>query len=114
MNLKLLAPWVAVIAVLALAGASEPAQARGHGGHGGHGHGHMGAGGWAPRFSSVRQFSSHRHFAVRHFRHHRRFAFVGVYPYTYGDGCYWLKRRAVYTGSSYWWRRYSACRHGYY
>lgn len=109
MNLKLVASGLAALAMLAFASASEPAQARGRGGHGHH----MGAGGWAPRFSSARQFSSPRRFVVRrHFRHHRRF--VGVYPYTYGDGCYWLKRRAIYTGSSYWWRRFYACRHGYY
>ena len=111
MNLKFVASGVAALAMLTFASASEPAQARGHGGHG---HSHMGAGGWAPRFSSVRQFSSPRHFAARRFRHHRRFAFVGAYPYAYGDGCYWLKRRAAYTGSSFWWRRYYACRHGYY
>ena len=113
MNWKLAAFGMAALAMLAFGSVSDPVQARGHGGHGGHGH-HMGAGGWAPRFSSVRQFSGPRHFVVRHhFRHHRRFAFVGVYPYTYGDGCYWLRRRAIYTGSSYWWRRYYACRHGY-
>ena len=109
MNLKVLASGVAALAMLTLTSPSEPAQARGHGGHGGSG--------WAPRFSSVGHFSGPHHFAFRrfhHFRHHRRFAFVDVYPYTYGDGCYWLRRRALYTGSPYWWRRYYACRHGYY
>jgi hypothetical protein len=58
---------------------------------------------------------SPHHSFFRHHRFHRhRFAFVGVYPYAYGDGCYWLKRRAIHTGSRYWWRRYFACRHGYY
>lgn len=38
----------------------------------------------------------------------------GAYNYGYyGDGCQWLKRRAIYTGSGYWWRRYEACRYGY-
>jgi hypothetical protein len=32
------------------------------------------------------------------------------YGYGYGDGCYWMKRRAVHTGSHYWWRRYRDCR----
>jgi hypothetical protein len=111
MNLQVLASGVAALAMLTLASASEPAQAR----HGGHGHG--GGGGWAPHFSSDRHFSGPHHFAFRrfhHFRHHRRFAYVDVYPYSYGDGCYWLRRRALYTGSPYWWRRYYACRHGYY
>lgn len=31
-----------------------------------------------------------------------------------GSSCYWLKRKAVYTGSRYWWRRYNACRYGWY
>jgi len=57
-------------------------------------------------------------FAARptHFRHHRfhsRFV-VPVYSYayydSYDDGCYWLKRRALYTGSAYWWHRYRDCR----
>jgi hypothetical protein len=29
--------------------------------------------------------------------------FVGVYPYDYDADCYWLRRRAVYSGSPYWW-----------
>ena len=29
--------------------------------------------------------------------------------YYYGD-CAWLKRRAIATGSSYWWRRFRVCR----
>ena len=31
--------------------------------------------------------------------------------YYYGD-CSWLRRRAVATGSQYWWRRYRLCRAG--
>src|SRR5262245_8848170 len=110
MNSKLLASSVAALAMLALASAVEPAQAGGRRGH----RQSMGAGGWAPSSSSVRPISRPHHGAVHRFRHHRRFAVVGVYPYAYGDGCYWLKRRALYTGSPYWWRRYYACRHGYY
>jgi hypothetical protein len=49
MNVKPVASGVAVLALLAFASASKPAQARGYGGHGG---------GWAPRFSDDRQFSS--------------------------------------------------------
>ena len=53
--------------------------------------------------------------------HHRRFrgyAFYGL-PYVYaysaydGYGCSYLRRRAISTGSSYWWRRYEECRSGY-
>lgn len=28
----------------------------------------------------------------------------------YGQGCGWLRRRALETDSPYWWRRYRACR----
>jgi hypothetical protein len=33
--------------------------------------------------------------------------YAGGYDY---DDCRWLKRRAIHTGSSYWWSRYHACR----
>jgi hypothetical protein len=53
------------------------------------------------------------------FRHHRRddrdrwFGFGRPYLFDddYGD-CGWLRRRAIETGSSYWWRRYRECRGG--
>jgi hypothetical protein len=55
----------------------------------------------------------------RHGHHHHRprFRFYAPYygyvPYYYdygdGDDCSWLRRRAVATGSRYWWRRYYAC-----
>jgi hypothetical protein len=32
----------------------------------------------------------------------------GGYYYYYGD-CGWLRRRALATGSLYWWDRYYAC-----
>jgi hypothetical protein len=107
MQLKHVASGVAALAMLALASAP---------GLGHSGHGHPGGGGWAPHHSVVRSFSNPRHLEFHHFRHHRRFAFVGVYPYDYyvDDGCYWLRRRALSTGSPYWWHRYYACRHGYY
>jgi hypothetical protein len=35
--------------------------------------------------------------------------------YTYADDCYWLRQRALATGSPYWWDRYNACvGYGYY
>lgn len=57
-----------------------------HGGHGGH-HRHWRGG---PAFG----------FAVG----------VPVYSGSYYSGCGWLHRRAVNTGSRYWWRRYRECR----
>jgi hypothetical protein len=50
--------------------------------------------------------------------HHRRFygsrLFIAPsYGYrSYGNGCYWLKRKAINTGSRYWWNRYNSCRWG--
>lgn len=43
-----------------------------------------------------------------HFHHHRHFI-APVVVASYGGGCYWLKRRALATGSIYWWDRYNAC-----
>jgi hypothetical protein len=37
------------------------------------------------------------------------FDFFGGPSYGYVSDCNWLRRRAVATGSSYWWRRYRAC-----
>ena len=52
----------------------------------------------------------------REFRRHHRgddrdreFGFGRPYYDDYGD-CGWLRRRAIETGSSYWWRRYRECR----
>jgi hypothetical protein len=62
----------------------------------------------------TRVFVSHgRHFHARpHFFRARYIAPVYAYTYYdgYGDGCYWMKRRALHTGSPYWWHRYRACR----
>ena len=53
MNVKFLASGVAALAMLAIAGTSNPAEAR-HGGHG------MGGGrGWAPHFSGARFAGPH-------------------------------------------------------
>ena len=61
------------------------------------------------------KFTGKFHHGHRHFRH--RHVFIGaplVYgAYYYGEGCYWLRRQALYTGSPYWWDRYNACINGY-
>jgi hypothetical protein len=64
-----------------------------------------------PRFSAYAGRHHHHH------RHHGRgFAFYGlpnVYAYNdYGYGCGYLRRRAISTGSSYWWSRYEECLSG--
>jgi len=97
----------------------------GGGGHGGFamggGHmrgGHEFVGGGGPRFAAHDFHHGFNHDHFHHF-HNRRFFvsnvfFFGGYPYYgyYGD-CYWLKRKAIITGSPYWWTRYEACL-GYY
>ena len=77
-----------------------------------------GGGGQAHRFHN----GGHRHVHRSHRRHrhaHRgRYLLYGA-PiaaygyYAYGDGCEWLRQRALYTGSTYWWDRYNACASGY-
>jgi hypothetical protein len=52
---------------------------------------------------------------VRRFRGSRVIIGAPVYgAYYYADDCYWLRRRALATGSPYWWERYYACLEGYY
>lgn len=50
---------------------------------------------------------------------HKHFGIVlnfGAPAYTYADpgyrSCWWLKRKAINTGSSYWWKRYHYCIYG--
>jgi hypothetical protein len=60
------------------------------------------------------------HKGHKHARFHKyRFvgvplAYYGYSTYDYWDNsCYWLRRRALDSGSSYWWNRYYACIDGY-
>lgn len=48
-----------------------------------------------------------------HRRHYYRPRFYVAPVYGYNSGCRWMKRKALYTGSSYWWRRYQHCRRGW-
>ncbi len=86
-------------------------QVRHRGGHFGHGPRFHGPRFHGPRFHGPRW--GHR----GHFRHRywRPGFYWGPTIGIYGGyrGCYWLKRRAIVTGSSYWWRRYNACRSGW-
>lgn len=97
-------------------------------GRGGHGHGGGGGGprfhggGGGPRFhgGGPRFHGGHHHFhgGPRFYGpRFRGYPFIygyGAYaPYYYddyaGDDCRWLRRRALATGSRYWWNRYYAC-----
>ena len=76
----------------------------------------------APHGNVVQGHDAGRHMG-RHFDHdgHPNFRrhfrpniyFAPVYSRNYdGGGCYWLKRKALWTGSRYWWHRYNECRWG--
>jgi hypothetical protein len=103
-----------ILAAAAMTLAVGSAEAR-HGGWSSGGH--WGGGHWGHMRSHAFVGRSHFAFSHRpHFRHHHhRFLAVApyYYDYGYGDGCYWLKRRALYTGSGYWWNRYYNCINGY-
>lgn len=70
------------------------------------------------RSGRIANFNGGRWHGDRHGHHRRgsRFFFAGV-PYGYyyddyayyGDDCGWLYRRAIQTGSPYWWQRYQVC-----
>jgi hypothetical protein len=105
MTSKLLTLGGVALALLMLSAVFEPADAR----RGGHGHHH-------------RWHGHHHHHGHGHHHHHRhRHLFLGApfvyggyyYGGYYGGDCYWLRRRAIYTGSRYWWNRYYACINGY-
>ena len=70
-----------------------------------------------PRFHGSRFYGHRGHFRHRHwgprFWGPRYWGGPSIYLYSGHRGCYWLKRRAINTGSSYWWRRYNACRFGW-
>lgn len=57
--------------------------------------------------------------SVQHKRHHKRGGFkrhfyFDHYGYNPGHACRRLKRKAYYTGSRYWWKRYRHCMNRYY
>jgi hypothetical protein len=119
MTKKLVAVLAASAALLLVASSFEPAEAR-------HGHGSGGwSGGGKSHFAGARLggksfVAKSFHFGhARHFRGRHRFIgaplVYGAYYYGpyYGNGCYWLKRKAIVTGSPYWWDRYNECLYGY-
>ena len=39
--------------------------------------------------------------------------YVGYgYVYGYHHSCWWLKKKAIHTGSPYWWHKYHQCKFG--
>ncbi|HKZ97814.1 MAG TPA: hypothetical protein VJ045_12640 [Hyphomicrobiaceae bacterium] len=130
--MKKIVPWLVVTAVLLFAPVAQtPARAltgleagavsvdgvtevrhRGHGGLRIHRHGMRFGKHHGRRFAFKHHgFARHRFHRHRHFRYRPRI-WIG-YPYYYYGGyygdCYWLKVKAIRTGSRYWWRRYHEC-----
>jgi hypothetical protein len=108
--IKKLVVATALAAVTMMAIPSDPADARrGHGFSGG-GARFAGARGPSMRAPVMRSrvFVSRPAF-IRHRPRVGRRIFVGP---VYGGyrSCEWLRRRAIITGSRYWWRRYYLCR----
>lgn len=130
MNKRHVGLAVAAVAglLIATAGIEQAAARSGHGGgHGSGGHSHGGggmrgySGGHAPSFSAGRPSGGARVYGYQsrapgrpHARHFRGRGFVGApyaydYGYGYANGCAYEYRRAVATGSPYWWARYQEC-----
>jgi len=104
--------------VVLLASTFDTAEARRGGGW--RGGGNFRSSGFAVRSYSGPRFVARPSFArvAPYYRHrHVRRAFVGVPlaygAYYYGNGCTWMRYRALETGSRYWWSRYYACVNGY-
>lgn len=58
------------------------------------------------------RFHHRNHWRGSHLRHRYWGPSIRIYGGGYGR-CGWLRQRAAYSGSSYWWRRYNACRYGW-
>ncbi len=74
-----------------------------------------GSWGGTHHFTGARQHHAMRQHHFRHvprFHHRRFFVSAPVVYSSYNDDCYSLKRRAITTGSPYWWHRYRACLYG--
>lgn len=115
----------AALALVLVSAVPEPAEARRGGGPGVRSGGHVGSRIHSgarlrsgPRIRSGPRvyFRNGRHRAHRRFRHRRAHPRIFVGPpvtfydsYYYDNGCAWLRRRALRTGSPYWWNRYYAC-----
>jgi hypothetical protein len=53
---------------------------------------------------------------AKHKKHFGIVLNIGGPDYVYADSgyhsCWWLKKKAINTGSSYWWKRYHYCVYG--
>jgi hypothetical protein len=124
-----MAPAAAALAVLLLAGTVETADAKKGPGGGWSGGGAKFSGGGGKFYAGkvyggggTKFYGGKVYYGNKHARLHHRHRFVGVplvygygaYAYSDGYSCAWLRRRALDSGSSYWWNRYYACIDGDY
>lgn len=117
MRSKLFGVAAASVAALLIWSTFDTAEARRGGGFrsGGHFHG----GGFRSPGAGMRfhggGYRSYGYAPRRGLYYAAPFAAWGGYYGYYGGGggCQWLKQRAAYTGSRYWWNRYYACINGY-
>ena len=112
MSKKLLACAAGALGLMLASSTFQPAAAKSHGGnsYGGKSYSHVGHVGHVGHpFVNKARFVHDRRFR----RHHHNRIFVAYSDYGYANDCYWLRRKALYTGSSYWWNRYYACTSGY-
>ena len=101
MTLKILTAIAVATGVLAMSNAAE---AGGKKRHGFHGHDHV---------KSVQHKRHHKH--RRYNRRDRHFSIdFGNYHYPSVHSCRRLKKKAYYTGSRYWWKKYQRCINRYY
>jgi hypothetical protein len=112
MTKKMLALGCAVLAVLVLSAALSPADAR----RGGRGFSKSFGPKFHGRFSGPKLRIGPRFHRSSPYVYRRYRSYPHIYvapPLIYGSyyyaECNWLRRRALRTGSPYWWERYYAC-----
>jgi hypothetical protein len=118
---KKLFAWAAgVCALMLTSGVYQPADAKHAGSSGGSkgsfsmGHSYRLGAPYKSAYAKPAYAKTTHAFKHKHaFRHHKRIIVVGYNDYAYGSECYWLKRKALYSGSAYWWNRYYTCVEGY-
>jgi hypothetical protein len=53
--------------------------------------------------------SHYRYGKYPYYRRYNSYPWYGASLYNYGAGCGWIYRKALSTGSDYWWDRYYRC-----
>ncbi len=103
----------AAFSVATLAATAPSADARSMGGSMGGSKGSFSSKSSSPKSFSLKSSSSTKVIHKDHDRRRGHYYYAGA-PVVYAaySSCYWLKQRALDTGSPRWWARYEACRDG--